>query len=100
MLTLNFECFYLFQSLSHFHFGRGFLGPRQSPRAGLGHRDQQVQRHEGAGGGGGGGGVMLGTAPTHTHTHPLAWSTPTPAPLVRPTALRKASAGGQRRVQE
>lgn len=84
MLTLNFECFYLFQSLSHSHFGRGFLGPRQSPRAGLGHRDQQVQRHEGAGGGGGG--VMLGTAPTHTH--PLAWSTPTPAPLVRPAALR------------
>lgn len=77
MLTLNFEYFYLFQSLSHSHFGRGFLGLRQSPRAGLGHRDQQVQRHEGAGGRGGG--CAAGHSP---YPHPpsrLEYTHPCPA---------------------
>lgn len=98
MLTLNFECFYLFQSLFYSHFGRGFLGPRQTNTAG-------GTRAPGSAGlearGYGEGGARPGAGLTHTHTQlPLPCGTPTPSPLARHAALRKAGAGGRCAVQQ
>lgn len=104
MLTLNFECFYLFQSLIPFWGGDSWARAANNllPRASRtrGHRDRQIWKLEGAGR------RWSQHPPTCTRNSPSVSPFPTRSPgyplspLARQAALRKAGAGGGCAVQE